>query len=74
MVYAAKGARLVLWSQSPEPVEDEHLQDFPTQGRAADLGMMFACCPLHAPWAGLDHEFLPAVPRLPRGAVLRHRP
>lgn len=43
LVYAAKGARLVLWSQAPEPVEDEHLQDFPAQGRAADFGIAIAC-------------------------------
>jgi predicted amidohydrolase len=29
LVYAAGGARLVLWSQMPEPVEDEHVQDVP---------------------------------------------
>lgn len=42
-VFAAKGARIILWSQSPEPVEDEFLQDYPSQGRAADMGMIIAC-------------------------------
>jgi len=43
LVYAARGARVVLWSQMPEPVEDEHAQDFPSQGRAADFGLTIAC-------------------------------
>jgi predicted amidohydrolase len=43
MVYAARGARIILWSQAPEPVEDEHLQDFPSQGRAADYNIPIAC-------------------------------
>ncbi len=43
LVYAARGARIVLWSQAPEPVEDEHAQDFPSQGRAADFGIAIAC-------------------------------
>jgi predicted amidohydrolase len=43
LVYAAQGARVVLWSQAPEPVEDEYAQDFPSQGRAADYGIVIAC-------------------------------
>jgi predicted amidohydrolase len=43
LVYAARGARVVLWSQMPEPVEDEHAQDFPSQGRAADFSLTIAC-------------------------------
>ncbi len=43
LVYAARGARAVLWSQMPEPVEDEHAQDFPSQGRAADFNLTIAC-------------------------------
>ena len=42
-VYTAKGARMVFWSQMPEPVEDEHLQDFPSQGRAQDYNVFVAC-------------------------------
>jgi predicted amidohydrolase len=42
-VFAAKGARLVLWSQMPEPVEDEWLQDAPVLGRAIDYGLLYAC-------------------------------
>lgn len=43
LVYAARGARIILWSQAPEPVEDEHAQDFPSQGRAADFNVYIAC-------------------------------
>lgn len=43
LVYAARGAKLVLWSQMPEPVEDEYLQDFPIQGRASDFRLTYAC-------------------------------
>ncbi|MEA3400914.1 MAG: carbon-nitrogen hydrolase family protein [Armatimonadota bacterium] len=42
-VYAAKGARMIFWSQKPEPVEDEHLQDFPVRGRALDYRLFYAC-------------------------------
>lgn len=42
-VYAAKGARIVFWSQEREPVEDEYLQDFPEAGRAQDFGVFVAC-------------------------------
>lgn len=42
-VFAAKGAKLVLWSQMPEPVDDEWLQDFPVCGRAIDFGLFYAC-------------------------------
>jgi len=42
-VFAARGAKLVLWSQMPEPVDDEWLQDAPACGRAIDFGLFFAC-------------------------------
>jgi predicted amidohydrolase len=42
-VYAAKGAGTIFWSQMPEPVEDEYLQDFPSAGRAQDYGVLVAC-------------------------------
>jgi len=42
-VYTVKGARIILWSQMPEPVDDEFLQDFPSMGRAADYGVFIAC-------------------------------
>ena len=42
-VYAAKGAGMIFWSQMPEPVEDEYLQDFPSAGRAADYSVFIAC-------------------------------
>lgn len=42
-VYTAKGARLICWSQEPEPVEDEYLQDTPSAGRAMDYNVFIAC-------------------------------
>lgn len=42
-VYAAKGAGIIFWSQMPEPVEDEYLQDFPSAGRAVDYSIFIAC-------------------------------
>jgi len=42
-VYTAKGARMIFWSQMPEPVEDEYLQDFPSLGRAMDYNVFIAC-------------------------------
>lgn len=42
-VYTAKGARMIFWSQQPEPVEDEYLQDFPSAGRAVDYNVFIAC-------------------------------
>ncbi|MBM3475322.1 MAG: carbon-nitrogen hydrolase family protein [Armatimonadetes bacterium] len=42
-VYTAKGARMIFWSQAPEPVEDEYQQDLPSEGRAADYTVFIAC-------------------------------
>ncbi|MGD9495175.1 MAG: carbon-nitrogen hydrolase family protein [Armatimonadota bacterium] len=42
-VYGAKGARMILWSQMPEPVDDEYLQDAPVLGRAIDYALFYAC-------------------------------
>ena len=42
-VYTAKGAGMIFWSQMPEPVEDEYLQDFPSAGRAVDYSVFIAC-------------------------------
>ena len=42
-VYVAQGARIIFWAQRPEPVEDEHSQDFPSAGRAADYQVCVAC-------------------------------
>jgi predicted amidohydrolase len=42
-VYTAKGARIIFWSQEPEPVEDEYLQDKPSAGRAMDYNVFIAC-------------------------------
>jgi predicted amidohydrolase len=59
MVYAAKGAVLVLWSQMPEPVEDEHAQDFPMQGRASDLAVAMACARYATAGPGWITNFYP---------------
>ena len=42
-VYTVKGARIIFWAQMPEPVEDEHSQDFPSEGRAPDYSVFIAC-------------------------------
>ena len=42
-VCTAKGASMIFWSQRPEPVEDEYLQDFPSLGRAQDYRVFIAC-------------------------------
>lgn len=42
-VYTSKGARIIFWSQAPEPVEDEYSQDFPSQGRAIDYDVFIVC-------------------------------
>ncbi len=42
-VYTAQGARLILWSQMPEPVDDEYSQDMPSLGRALDYRVHIAC-------------------------------
>ena len=42
-VYTAQGARMIFWSQRPEPVEDEYSQDTPALGRAADYNVFIAC-------------------------------
>ncbi|MBT7304649.1 MAG: carbon-nitrogen hydrolase family protein [Victivallales bacterium] len=42
-VYTAKGARMIFWSQAPEPIEDEYLQDMPSAGRAMDYKVFIAC-------------------------------
>ncbi len=67
MVYAARGARIILWSQAPEPVEDEHLQDFPSQGRAADLRVAIACARYAHPGPGWITNFYPPYCGCPIG-------
>lgn len=42
-VYTAQGASMIFWSQQPEPVEDEYLQDMPSAGRASDYNVFIAC-------------------------------
>lgn len=60
MVYAARGARIILWSQAPEPIEDEHLQEYPAQGRAVDLRIAIACARYGPPaGAGWITNFYP---------------
>ncbi len=42
-VLAAKGARMIFWSQEFEPLEDEFPQDFVSQGRAQEYRVFVAC-------------------------------
>jgi predicted amidohydrolase len=67
MVYTARGARIILWSQAPEPVEDEHLQDFPSQGRASDFGVPIACARYAHPGPGWITNFYPPYCGCPIG-------
>lgn len=67
MVYTARGARIILWSQAPEPVEDEHLQDFPSQGRASDFGIPIACARYAHPGPGWITNFYPPYCGCPIG-------
>jgi predicted amidohydrolase len=41
--YTARGARIIFWSQEPEPIEDEYLQDMPSAGRSLDYRVFVAC-------------------------------
>lgn len=65
-VYAAKGARIVFWSQEREPVEDEYLQDFPEEGRAQDYGVFIACSRYARAEPGWITTFMPTY----RGAAI----
>ena len=57
-VYTAKGAGIIFWSQMPEPVEDEYLQDTPSLGRAQDYRVLIACSRYsRARMAGLPTSF-----------------
>jgi len=74
LVYVAKGARLALWSQMPEPVEDEHLQDFPSRGRAADFQVSIACARYAFKGPGWITNFYPPYCGCPigRAYVVNH--
>jgi len=67
LVYAARGARIILWSQAPEPVEDEHAQDFPSQGRAADFNVYIACARYAYQGPGWITNFYPPYCGCPLG-------
>jgi len=58
-VYAAKGARMVFWSQEREPMEDEWLQDYPSQGRAQDYSVFIACSRYARAEPGWITNFMP---------------
>lgn len=50
-VYTAKGARMIFWSQGWEALEDEHMQDFPSAGRAFDYNVFIACARYAPAWS-----------------------
>lgn len=66
-VYTAKGARIIFWSQAPEPVEDEYQQDMPSAGRAADYNVFIACARYSRAEAGWITSFFPPYRGSPIG-------
>jgi len=66
-VYTAKGARMIFWSQAPEPVEDEHQQDMPSAGRAADYDVFIACARYSRAEEGWITSFFPPYRGSPLG-------
>ena len=66
-VYAAKGARMIFWSQEREPMEDEWLEDYPSQGRAQDYGVFIACSRYSRAEAGWITNFMPTYRGCPVG-------
>ncbi len=58
-VYTTKGARMIFWSQEREPMEDEWLQDYPSQGRASDYGVFIACSRYSRAEPGWITNFMP---------------
>jgi hypothetical protein len=51
----------------PEPVEDEHLQDFPSAGRAVDYRVFIACARYAPGKPGYITNFFPPYCGLPLG-------
>jgi len=66
-VYTAKGARMILWSQEFEPLEDETTQDFVSQGRAQDYNVFIACSRYSFAAAGWITNFWPRYRGCPIG-------
>ncbi|MBN1442068.1 MAG: carbon-nitrogen hydrolase family protein [Planctomycetes bacterium] len=66
-VFSVKGARMIFWSQMPEPVEDEHLQDFPSAGRASDYNVFIACARYSRAEAGWITNMFPPYRGCPIG-------
>ncbi|MCE5241344.1 carbon-nitrogen hydrolase family protein [bacterium] len=66
-VYAAKGARMIFWSQEREPMEDEWLQDYPSQGRAQDYSVFIACSRYSRAETGWITNFMPTYRGCPIG-------
>lgn len=58
-VYTAQGAGLILWSQMPEPVDDEYAQDMPSLGRAYDYRVNIACARYASPAGYITNRFPP---------------
>ncbi|MEN6642502.1 MAG: carbon-nitrogen hydrolase family protein [Armatimonadia bacterium] len=66
-VYTAKGARMILWSQEREPMEDEWLQDYPQEGRAQDYGVFIACARYSNAGTGWITNSMPTYRGMPIG-------
>ena len=66
-VYAAKGARMIFWSQEFEPSEDEYTQDFVSHGRAQDYQVFVACARYSFAAPGWITNFWPTYRGCPIG-------
>lgn len=66
-VYAAKGARMIFWSQEFEPLEDEFTQDFISEGRAQDYRVFIACARYSFAGPGWITNFWPRYRGCPIG-------
>lgn len=66
-VYTVKGARMILWSQEREPMEDEWLQDYPQEGRAQDYNVSIACARFSHAGKGWITNFMPTYRGMPIG-------
>jgi predicted amidohydrolase len=66
-VYTAKGARMIFWSQEFEPLEDEVMQDFVSEGRAQDYNVFIACARYSFDGPGWITNFWPRYRGCPIG-------
>ncbi|MBI2298029.1 MAG: carbon-nitrogen hydrolase family protein, partial [Armatimonadetes bacterium] len=65
--YAVQGAQILCWSQRPEPLEDEQLQDRPVPGMATDYGMTYVCSRYASAKPGWITNMYPTYPGRPIG-------